>query len=71
MVCFELLKTSAGQSTVQMSRSHAIQQMTLFIAFLEWIRPTDGNFDLAQRLRKVIGRVMVSLNILVSSLLYG
>jgi hypothetical protein len=58
VVCFELLKSSAGQSKVQMSRSHAIKQMTLFIAFLEWIRPTDGNFDLTQRLKKVIGRIM-------------
>ncbi len=32
--------------------------MTLFIAFLEWVRPTDGNYRLAQRLRKVIRRVL-------------
>lgn len=32
--------------------------MTLFNAFLEWVRPTDGNYALAQRLRKVVQRVL-------------
>jgi hypothetical protein len=43
---------------VEFSLSDAIQKLTLFIAFLEWIRPTDGNYHLAQRLRKVIRRVL-------------
>jgi len=58
VICIELLKTHAGQSPVHFSRSDAIQKLTLFIAFLEWIRPTDGNFSLAQRLRKVVRRVL-------------
>lgn len=58
VICVELLKTSSGQSAVQLSRSDAIQKLTLFIAFLEWIRPTDGNFTLALRLRKVVRRVL-------------
>lgn len=35
--------------------------MTLFNAFLEWVRPTDGNYALAQRLRKVVKRVLCSV----------
>jgi len=58
VICVELLKTSSGQSSVQLSRSDAIQKLTLFIAFLEWIRPTDGNYTLAQRLRKVVRQVL-------------
>ncbi|CZR53186.1 uncharacterized protein PAC_03064 [Phialocephala subalpina] len=58
VICVELLKMTAGQSSVQFSRPDAIQKLTLFIAFLEWIRPTDGNYALAQRLRKVIQRVL-------------
>ncbi|KAL2071253.1 hypothetical protein VTL71DRAFT_12488 [Oculimacula yallundae] len=58
VICVELLKTSSGQNIVQISRSDAIQKLTLFCAFLEWIRPTDGNWTLAQRLRKVVRRVL-------------
>ncbi|KUJ18208.1 uncharacterized protein LY89DRAFT_583053 [Mollisia scopiformis] len=58
VICVELLKKAASQSTVEFSLSDAIQKLTLFIAFLEWIRPTDGNYALAQRLRKVIRRVL-------------
>jgi hypothetical protein len=58
VICVELLKRSLGHSSTQFSRSDAIQKLTLFIAFLEWVRPTDGNFALAQRLRKVVRRVL-------------
>jgi hypothetical protein len=54
----ELLKRSLGHNSAQFSRSDAIQKLTLFVAFLEWVRPTDGNFELAQRLRKVVRRVL-------------
>ena len=58
MICIELLKDAVGQSSIQFSRSDGIQKLTLFIAFLEWVRPTDGNYTLAQRLRKVVRRVL-------------
>jgi hypothetical protein len=54
----ELLKRTLGHDSAQFSRSDAIQKLTLFVAFLEWVRPTDGNFELAQRLRKVVRRVL-------------
>lgn len=58
VLCIALLKSSAGQSAIDFPRSNAIQKLTLFIGFLEWIRPTDGNYYLAQRLRKVVRRVL-------------
>lgn len=30
----------------------------MFLGFLEWIRPTDGNYQLAGRLRKVVRRIL-------------
>jgi len=30
----------------------------MFIGFLEWIRPTDGNYMLAGRLKKVVRRIL-------------
>lgn len=58
VICVELLKQSIGQSVLQLSRSDAIQKLTMFIGFLEWIRPTDGNYLLAGRLRKVVRRIL-------------
>jgi len=57
-VCVELLKQSKGQSVLQFSRSDVIQKLTLFIGFLEWIRPTDGNYELAKRLKNVVRKVV-------------
>lgn len=54
----ELLKQAKGQSRLQFSRSDAIQKLTLFIGFLEWIRPTDGNYQLAGRLKNVVRKVV-------------
>ena len=58
VVCVELLKQAKGQSRLQFSRSDAIQKLTMFIGFLEWIRPTDGNYLLAVRLKTVVRRVV-------------
>ena len=30
----------------------------MFIGFLEWVRPTDGNYLLAGRLKKVVRRIL-------------
>lgn len=43
---------------MKISLSDAVQKLTIFIHFLEWIRYTDGNFGLAGRLRTVIKRVV-------------
>ncbi|KAF4637582.1 hypothetical protein G7Y89_g494 [Cudoniella acicularis] len=59
VICVNLLKSqTSNQPYSGFSRSDAIQKLTLFIGFLEWIRPTDGNYKLAGRLRKVIRGVL-------------
>ncbi|KAJ8062682.1 hypothetical protein OCU04_009204 [Sclerotinia nivalis] len=40
------------------SRSMAIQKLTLFAAFSDWVRDTDGNYALLKRVRGVVGRVL-------------
>ncbi|KAG9232196.1 hypothetical protein BJ875DRAFT_443401 [Amylocarpus encephaloides] len=58
-ICVELLKkNSVIHHFPAFPRSDAIQKLTLFIGFLEWIRPTDGNYKLAGRLKKVIRKVL-------------
>ncbi|RFU27549.1 hypothetical protein B7463_g8789, partial [Scytalidium lignicola] len=59
VICIELLKQSKrhSQSSLRFSRSDAIQKLMMFKGFLEWIKPTHGNYELAQRLHKVIGRI--------------
>lgn len=58
VICVELLRQATGQSVLQFSRSDAIQKLTMFIGFLAWIRPTDGNYLLAGRLKRVITRIL-------------
>ena len=58
VICVELLKQATGQSVLEFSRSDAIHKLTMFIGFLEWIRPTDGNYMLAGRLKKVVRRIL-------------
>jgi hypothetical protein len=59
VICVELLKKNKpAQQCNGFSRSDAIQKLTLFIGFLEWVRPTDGNYKLAGRLKKVVRNVL-------------
>ena len=58
VVCVELLKQTKGQSSLRLSHTDAIQQLTMFIRFLEWIRLTDGNYSLARRLMTVLKSVV-------------
>ncbi|TAQ90059.1 hypothetical protein B7494_g1599 [Chlorociboria aeruginascens] len=60
VICIELLKQSRtpSESYLKFSRSDAIQKLTMFVGFLEWIRPTDGNYALALRLRTVVRRIL-------------
>ena len=45
-------------SPLHFSRSEVIQSLTIYIAFLSWTRPTDGNAELCWKLRKVIKRIV-------------
>src|SRR4051794_36595569 len=57
VICLELFKdTRLPQPRI--SRSGTILTLSMFIGFLNWIRPTDGNYELCQRIRNVIGRIL-------------
>ncbi|RDW87871.1 hypothetical protein BP5796_03565 [Coleophoma crateriformis] len=58
VICVELLDQAKGQSALHFSRSDAIQKLTVFVHFLEWIRPTDGNYALTQKLKTVVKSVI-------------
>jgi len=45
-------------SKLSFSRSTLIQYLMLYVGFLEWIRPTDGNYLLCGKLRKVIRKIL-------------
>ncbi|KAL2061598.1 hypothetical protein VTL71DRAFT_6975 [Oculimacula yallundae] len=70
ILCLELLRASnlappmpasealPHPTPVQLSRSEVIQTLTLFIAFLDYIRPTDNNFQLCGKFKKVVKRII-------------
>ena len=39
-------------------RSETIQNLSMFIGCLDWVRPSDGNFTLCTQMRKVIKRIL-------------
>ncbi|KAG4026127.1 hypothetical protein MFRU_045g00720 [Monilinia fructicola] len=70
VICVELLKLTStksentrteherGERATRFPKSVAIQKLTLFAAFLDWVRQTDGNYALLKRVRGVVGRVL-------------
>lgn len=70
ILCLELLRASnlappmlateslPSPTPVQLSRSEVVQTLTMFIAFLNWIRPTDNNVQLCGKFKKVVKRII-------------
>lgn len=61
VLCVELLYTARhphATDAVTMSKSDTIQSLILFVAFLDWVRVGDGNYELCRRLRKVIRNIL-------------
>lgn len=54
----ELPTTAAIHSPVRLSRSQVIQNLTMFKALLDWIRPTDNNAQLSSKFSKVLQRII-------------
>lgn len=56
----ELLKPSKFPQDWRLSlpRSEIIQNLSIFIGALEWVRPSEGNYTLCIRMRKVIKRIL-------------
>ena len=57
-ICEELLKNAAGQSALHFSHFSPIHKLRMFIGSLEWVRPTDGNYKLSGRFKKVITKIL-------------
>ena len=56
----ELLRQSKFPSEfrLHLPRSEIIQNLSVFIGCLEWVRPSEGNYTLCMRMRKVIKRIL-------------
>jgi len=63
ILCTELLKQAKqpNEVDVNMSTSEVVHNLSLMIAFLEWIKPTAGNYKLCRRMSQVIRRVLDQL----------
>ena len=56
----ELLRQCKYPGTVYypLPRSEIIQNLSVFIGCLDWVRPSEGNYTLCARMRKVIKRIL-------------
>lgn len=55
-LCVELLKRRSSAPTLP--RSEIIQNLSLFAAWLGWVRPFVPNADLCRAIKGIIGRVL-------------
>jgi len=60
VLCTELLKQvkNPNENDVKLPRSEIIQNLSLMIGFLNWVKPTAGNYRLCQRMSQVIKRIL-------------
>ena len=62
VLCVELLKQmKLAPGTLQiphLPRSEIVQNLSLLIGFLEWVRPAAGNYQLCARMRQIIKRIL-------------
>jgi hypothetical protein len=59
IVCVELLKQTKDSSySLIIPRSDCIQDLIMFIGFLDWVKPGAPNYDLCRRIREMIGTVL-------------
>ena len=60
-LCIALLKQNqpTGPSNdLKIHRSEAIQNLSVFICCLDWVRPTDAAYPLCGRMRKIISHIL-------------
>lgn len=59
-LCVELLKQTRDPSNsfLNLPRSETIQDLSVFVAFLEWVKPNAPNAQLCKRVRDIIARVL-------------
>ena len=63
VLCVELLKQikgvkKGGAKELRLPRSEIVQNLSLLIGFLEWVKPAAGNYQLCGRMRIIIKRIL-------------
>jgi hypothetical protein len=60
VLCVELLKQLKHPQLPgpRIARSEIVQNLSLLIGFLEWVRPAAGNYQLCGRMRLIIKRIL-------------
>lgn len=62
VLCVELLKQMKQppdtRHTLRLPRSEIVQNLSLLVGFLEWIRPAAGNYQLCRRMALLIKRIL-------------
>jgi hypothetical protein len=62
VLCVELLKQMkqppGTPHTLKLPRSEIVQNLSLLIGFLEWVRPAAGNYQLCKRMSLLIKRIL-------------
>ncbi|KAF7942510.1 hypothetical protein EAE99_000560 [Botrytis elliptica] len=61
VICVELIKemeNPAAQPTYYLPRSEVIQNLSLLVGFLDWVRPTAANHELCGRMRQIVKRTL-------------
>ncbi|KAJ5963433.1 uncharacterized protein N7479_003309 [Penicillium vulpinum] len=54
----ELPSTASSRDRVRFSRSDVVQNLVIFRALLDWIRPTDNNAQLSKKFKTVLQRII-------------
>ncbi|KAL8823288.1 MAG: hypothetical protein Q9191_005998 [Dirinaria sp. TL-2023a] len=60
-LCIALLKQiqpTGSSKNLNFHRSETIQNLSVFICCLDWVRPTDAAYNLCGRMRKIISRIL-------------
>ncbi|TGO28088.1 hypothetical protein BPAE_0032g00310 [Botrytis paeoniae] len=61
VICVELIKemeNPAAQPAYYLPRSEVIQNLSLLVGFLDWVRPTAANHELCGRMRQIVKRTL-------------
>lgn len=60
ILCTHFLKQVNNPTEVEVNlpRSEIIQNLSMVIGFLDWVRPAAGNYGLCRRMSRVIRRVL-------------
>ena len=59
LICVELLKKTKDASySLKIPRSDCIQDLIMFVGFLDWVKPAAPNYELCRRIREIIERVL-------------